>query len=131
LNLDFPSTILEFAGANIPKKYQGRSLLPIIQGETPADWRTDFFCEHRYHHEQLPKWRGVRGERYTYAHYYEEDYEFIFDLQRDPTQFQNLAKDPNHRAKLEQLRARAKELEAKYTRPEVVSYKETFEQNPQ
>jgi len=127
LNLDFPSTMLELAGAEIPEKYQGRSLLPIIHGEAPADWRTDFFCEHRYNHEQLPKWRGVRGERYTYAHYYEEDYEFLFDLQRDPTQFQNLAKDPNHRSKLERLRARAKEFEEKYTRPEVLSYKETFE----
>jgi arylsulfatase A-like enzyme len=127
LNLDLPSTMLELAGAEIPEKYQGRSLLPIINGETPADWRTDFFCEHRYNHENLPKWRGVRGERFTYAHYYEEDYEFLFDLKRDPTQFQNLAKDPNHRSKLEQLRARAKDLEEKYTRREVVSYKEDLQ----
>ncbi len=127
LNLDFPSTILELAGTEVPEKYQGRSLLPIIQGETPVDWRTDFFCEHRYNHEQLPKWRGVRGERFTYAHYYEEDYEFLFDLKRDPTQFQNLAKYPNHRSTLEQLRARAKEFEEKYTRPEVVSFKEVLQ----
>jgi arylsulfatase A-like enzyme len=127
LNLDLPSTIVELAGVEIPEKYQGRSLLPIIQGETPHDWRTDFFCEHRYNHEKLPKWRGVRGEHFTYAHYYEEDYEFLFDLNRDPTQFQNLAKDPNHRSKLEQLRARAKEFEEKYTRPEVVSYKKTLQ----
>ena len=124
LNLDLPSTMLELAGAEIPKKYQGRSLMPFMQGKTPHDWRTDFFCEHHYQHKKLPKWRGVRGERFTYAHYYEEDYEFLFDLKRDPTQYHNLADDPDHRSELVRMRTRATEFKEKYTRPEVSAFKE-------
>ena len=36
---------------------------------TVADWRTDFFCEHLMLHEDIPRWEGVRGERYAYARY--------------------------------------------------------------
>jgi arylsulfatase A-like enzyme len=43
LNLDLPATFLDWAGIEIPASYQGRSLLPNLAGETPGDWRTDFF----------------------------------------------------------------------------------------
>src|SRR5688500_6989297 len=58
LNLDVPATILDFAGVAVPTSYQGRSLRPLVEGETPADWRTDFFAEHLMDHPQLPKWEG-------------------------------------------------------------------------
>ena len=125
LNIDLPSTMLELAGVAIPEKYQGRSVVPIIRGKTPADWRSDFFCEHHYNHEALPKWRGVRGSRFTYACYYEQEpaYEFLFDLERDPTQFDNLADDPGCKGILESMRERCAEFEREYTRPEIVETK--------
>jgi arylsulfatase A-like enzyme len=39
LNLDFVPTFLDFAGVPIPPDMQGRSLRPIPEGKTPADWR--------------------------------------------------------------------------------------------
>ena len=38
LNVDAPATFLALAGVPIPEHYQGRSLLPILQGGTAADW---------------------------------------------------------------------------------------------
>ena len=35
------------AGVEIPKRMQGRSLLPLLHGE-PVRWRKDFFHEHLF-----------------------------------------------------------------------------------
>ena len=42
-NLDVAPTFLEMAGAPIPGKLQGSSLVPLIKGSTPANWRTTFY----------------------------------------------------------------------------------------
>ncbi|MEC7498594.1 MAG: sulfatase, partial [Planctomycetota bacterium] len=39
-NLDYAETFLDMAQAPIPADMQGRSLVPLLKGETPADWRT-------------------------------------------------------------------------------------------
>ena len=36
-NIDFASTFLEAAGQPVPGDIQGRSLVPILEGKTPAD----------------------------------------------------------------------------------------------
>jgi arylsulfatase A-like enzyme len=43
LNVDLAPTILDLAGLPIPAEMQGRSLLPIIENQTPPDWRDSFF----------------------------------------------------------------------------------------
>ena len=96
LNVDVPATILDLAGIERPKSYQGHSLRPLLEEQQPAKWRTDFFCEHLMHHpEGLPKWEGVRDQRWVYARYFEQTppYEFLHDLQTDPQQLKNLAED--------------------------------------
>jgi arylsulfatase A-like enzyme len=125
MNLDLPATILEFAGTGIPGKYQGRSLVPFLLGKTPSPWRTDMFNEHHMNHARIPKWRGVRGQRYTYARYYEQNpvYEFLHDLDSDPDQIKNLVNDPAHESVLKRMRARTDEYIKKYTRPEIVELK--------
>src|SRR3954462_6401560 len=37
-NLDFAETFLDAAGQTIPAEMQGRSLLPLLKGQTPSDW---------------------------------------------------------------------------------------------
>lgn len=125
LNTDLPAYMLELAGVEVPAKYQGRSLLPIVAGETPDDWRREFYCEHRMNHESIPRWRGVRGERFVYACYDGQNppYEFLHDLQNDPDQFTNLAGDASHQATLERMRGRCLQYANEYGRPEVAAYK--------
>lgn len=118
LNLDVAATILDCAGIPAPEHYQGRSLLPLLHGKTPESWRHDLFCEHLMNHPQLPKWEGVRGERYVYACYFGQvpEYEFLHDLEKDPDQLTNFAGDPGYRKILAEFRNRSSELKERYER---------------
>ena len=120
LNIDIPPTLLALAGVEIPSSYQGRSLVPLLQGASASEWRNDFFCEHLMNHEDIPKWEGVRGERYVYARYFEQEpvYEFLHDLASDPDQLVNLARDPERRTILERMRKRCDELKDGYEKAE-------------
>jgi len=107
LNIDLPATFLAWAGVAVPEAYQGTSLLPLLQGGDTPEWRDAFFCEHRMNHPQIPKWEGIRGSQHVYARYYEQEppYEFLHDLQADPTQRNNYVDDPAYAEVLEAMRA--------------------------
>jgi uncharacterized sulfatase len=120
LNIDLAPTILDYAGVPIPSSTQGRSLKPLVQqsprtGEQPAGpgWRTDFFCEHLFHlPNRIPKWEGIRDERWMYACYFEQQppYEFLHDLHADPQELVNLAATQPDHPQLQPMRRRMAEL---------------------
>jgi arylsulfatase A-like enzyme len=126
LNLDITSTILDVCGVDIPSKYQGRSLVPILNRSIPNRWREDVYCEHHAGNASIPKWYGVRGQRYTYANYYEYNTELLYDLETDPTQLTDLAQDPEYQAVLSKMRNRSQEYVTMYTRPEIEQYKKEW-----
>ncbi|MCY4599278.1 MAG: sulfatase-like hydrolase/transferase, partial [Acidobacteria bacterium] len=111
LSFDCPVTMLDLAGVPVPAQMRGRSLAPLMRGET-VDWREDFFYEHLYERETIPKSEGVRTERFKYVRYFERNplYEQLFDLEPDPNEVTNLADDPAYEATLRTLRARCDEL---------------------
>ena len=116
LNLDLPATFLDWAGADIPSKYQGASLKPVIENEsTPKGWRDDFFCEHS-NPKYAMSWQGVRGPRFKYARYTDQDppFEFLHDLDNDPDELTNLADDPEHAAQLKRLRQQTHTMAESY-----------------
>ena len=94
ISLDIPATILDLAGLLRSPKYQGVSLTPFMHGESPNDWRTDFYCEHHSGNAKLPRWFGVRDNRYTYANYYKDGVELLYDREVDPTELVNVAGRP-------------------------------------
>lgn len=118
LNLDFPSTFLDWAGAEIPARYQGRSLRPIVEGKTPDDWRTETFHEHFAVRHRIPAHEGIRDGRFKYARYFDHgNHEFLHDLIADPDELINLADDPAHAVTLEDMRARTDAAVAAYGGP--------------
>jgi arylsulfatase A-like enzyme len=108
LNVDIAPTLLALAGLEPSGPMQGKSLVPLLQGEVPPDWRTEFLAEHRFDIESIPKWEGVRGRRWVYARYYTQSppYEFLHDLRSDPDQLKNLADSRLHSANLKTMRER-------------------------
>ncbi len=111
LNVDLAPTLLDLAGVPLPDGYEGQSLVPLLDGESP-DWRTDFLYEHHFAHPRIPRSEGVRGPRWTYVRYYAQDpvFEELYDRWTDPLQARNLATDPEHAAVLARLRRRCDEL---------------------
>jgi arylsulfatase A-like enzyme len=116
VNVDFAPTIVEWADLPREKSHQGLSLAAWVRGEKPASWRTDFFCEHLFVHPELPMWEGVRDQRYVYARYFGQKpaYEYLHDLQEDPQEVRNLAREAGHEKLLERLRQRCDELRDAY-----------------
>ena len=116
LNIDLPATFLDLAGIEVPARYQGRSLVPLLRGENPQGWREEFFCEHLMSTPKIPKYEGVRGKRYVYARYFGQNppYEFLHDLDKDPDQLVNFVGDVQYESVLGRLRKRCDELRDTY-----------------
>ena len=107
LNLDIPATILDWAQVEIPSRYQGRSLQPIVSDEVPDGWREDSFHEHFAVRNRIPAFEGIRNHRFKYVRYIDNDnYEFLHDLQADPDELVNFVHDPRYADTLSALRER-------------------------
>ncbi len=115
-SLDVPATILDFATLPIPSKYQGATLTPLLVGMHPKDWRTDFYVEHHANPAQIATWFGVRDDRYTYANYYKNDAELLYDREKDPTELTNVAGDSAYAVVFDRLRQRSLDYKKQYTR---------------
>ncbi|MEI7776395.1 MAG: sulfatase/phosphatase domain-containing protein, partial [Verrucomicrobiota bacterium] len=106
LNIDYAPTFLAAAGEKIPADMQGRSLLPILGGEPPADWRTAMY--YRYYHDpghhNTRTHLGIRTATHKLIHYWKKDAWELFDLTTDPEEQHNLANDPAHAAKFTELK---------------------------
>ena len=107
--LDFPETFLEAAGVPVPGDMQGRSLVPILRGRTPGDWRTSFY----YHYYEFPgahsvrKHYGVVTDRYKLFHFYEPEtnYWTLIDRRQDPRELENVYDDQGYAKVREELAA--------------------------
>jgi len=105
--LDLPETFLQAAGLSIPSDMQGRSLVPLLRGNTPSDWRTSFYY-HYYEHpavHNVAKHYGIVTDRYKLFHFYEPgmNYWSLVDRLKDPREMTNLYDDPEYRQMVEQL----------------------------
>lgn len=113
LNLDIAPTFLELAGVRVPPSMQGQSMLPLLKGEEPTNWRRDWLYEYYEYPDatNVPKHRGVRTGRYKFIHYYEAPEEFeLYDLQEDPGELRNLHGEPRYASLARDLRRRLEEL---------------------
>ena len=95
---DYASTILDYAGVEIPSDIQGRSLVPVFAGETSRDWRSAFYYQHW---DINPDGElancGVRTKDFKliwYNHNY--DHYQLFDVNKDPMEVNDVYGDPDY-----------------------------------
>ena len=118
LNLDLPSTFLDWAGVPVPERYQGFSMRPLVTGAKPADWRTETFHEHFAVRNRIPAFEGIRNDRFKYVRYVDHgNYEFLHDLQADPDELVNLVGDSQYEKTLQAMRERTDKVVAAYGGP--------------
>jgi len=99
LSIDIAPTVLDVGGAEIGDHIQGRSLVPLLQGDA-TDWRDSILIEF-YTYENPRPWlmdmdyRAVRTDRFKLIHWIQHPGEQeLYDLQEDPYEMHNLIDDP-------------------------------------
>ncbi len=97
--MDVMPTILEFAGETVPAYVEGRSLLPILLGEQdPSHHRNAVRCEYFDAIDQPGESRATmyRNRKYKLCVYHGHGLGELYDLEKDPDEFDNLWDDPDH-----------------------------------
>ena len=109
LNVDVAPTFLELAGVDVPDEVQGRSFVPLLAGETPADWQQSMYYRYWMHRDgahDVPAHYGVRTKTHKLIGYYNDplgqegargpadppEWE-LYDLVADPAELHNVIGD--------------------------------------
>ena len=106
MNIDFAPTLLEAAGASVPKDMQGRSFLASLDGRKLKDWRTSMY--YRYYHypgdHQVQPHYGVRTDRYKLIYYNKLAEWELYDLEKDPRELRNVYTDKSYAGTVKKLK---------------------------
>ncbi|MBL9124514.1 MAG: sulfatase [Planctomycetaceae bacterium] len=121
-NVDFAQTFLAAAGLEAPGGMQGRSLVPVLQGQTPADWRKSFY----YHYYEFPvphhvrPHYGVVTNRHKLVHFYGPDVDYweLFDLESDSRELKSVYGDPAYAEVQRELEAELRRLRSELKVPD-------------
>ncbi|MGN6546070.1 MAG: sulfatase family protein [Aureliella sp.] len=119
-NIDLAPTFLDLAGLPIPDSMQGRSLVPLLRGEQPVDWRKSLY--YRYYHDpghhNTAAHLGVRTPTHKLIYYWKKNAYEMFDLTKDPNEQHNLlyaeANEPEVAKKFAELKAEIARLQKEY-----------------
>ncbi|MBA4105503.1 MAG: sulfatase [Pirellula sp.] len=126
-NVDFAQTFLEMAGVAAPDDMQGRSLVTLLKGENPEDWRKSFY--YQYYEgppaeHSVAEHYGVTDGRYKLIHYHKLNQWELFDLATDPDEMQSVYGQPDyagHRQRLtDELKRLRSELDVTSNAPPVL-----------
>lgn len=117
-NIDYAPTFLEIAGAPIPKDIQGESLLPLLQGKHPKNWRKSLY----YHFYEYPaehsvkRHYGVRtADGWKLIHFYNDiDAWELYNLNEDPNELNNLYGQPGTEKMTRRLMKELEKLQKQY-----------------
>jgi arylsulfatase A-like enzyme len=112
--VDVVPTVLDALNIALPShRLEGRSLLPLLHGQTQNDWRNFTYSEldYSYRAARLSLGKNVhecrafslRNARWRYVYWVGEP-EQLFDLQADPNEFQDLGRDASTSAVRSELR---------------------------
>jgi len=119
-SIDLAPTILGWLGQAPPPAFDGRSLVPFLDGVEPEDWRDHVFFEYDLGHPVKPtryqrrlglgleqaNFAALRERRFKYVHFNGGLPPMLFDLAEDPAELRNLAEEPAHAPELLRLARR-------------------------
>ena len=98
VNIDFAPTLLSAGGVTVPGEIQGKSFLPLLDGEK-HQWREAVYYhyyEYPDEHRVMPHF-GIRTKRYKLIRFYgDDDFWELYDLRNDPGEMRNLYGDTGY-----------------------------------
>ena len=116
-NVDFAPTIADLAGLDIPEDMQGESILPLLEGRTPDDWRQAVYYRYWQHllHRDVTAHYGIRTKTHKLIYFYGQplgmtDYPAVepcwelYDLVNDPAEMHSIYHDPARQALVRELK---------------------------
>ena len=126
LNADIAPTLLEAAGGAPTPRMQGRSLLPLLTGDRPGDWRTSLYYRYWMHLDpshRVEAHAGVRTHDRKLVYYYGDgcdqpgssdetlppEWE-LFDLDTDPYELRSVHDEPAYADDATRLRDELRRL---------------------
>jgi arylsulfatase A-like enzyme len=123
-NVDFAETFLEAASQPVPADMQGRSLVPLLRGDTPADWRKSFYYQYYEFpqpHRVQPHY-GVVTDRYKLVRFYGAagNTTELYDRLKDPLELRDVLGQPGYEAVAGELEAELGRLRRELKVPEEV-----------
>ena len=119
-NLDYAPTFLDAAGVPVPDDMQGVSLVPLLRGQKPANWRKSVY----YHYYEFPgahsvrRHYGVRTNDHKLMYFYNLKEWELYDLKKDPHELANVHADPAYAKIAAELKAELARLRKLYKVPE-------------
>ena len=116
-NIDYAPTFLEVAGLKVPSEIQGRSLVPLMQGES-VDWRSSlYYSYYELGEHAVPQHFGVRTARHKLIHFPISQEWNLFDLKLDPSEMRSVHDDPQYASTLSELKKEFQRLRNQYEAP--------------
>jgi arylsulfatase A-like enzyme len=119
-NLDYAQTALDICGVKASKDMQGLSIVPLLRGKKPDDWRKSLY----YHYYEFPgahsvrRHYGVRTETHKLIYFYNLDAWELYDLEEDPNELNNVYGKPKFAALEKELKTELTRLREQYKVPE-------------
>lgn len=118
LNIDIPSTILDFAGVKAPNSWHGRSLKPFVNTNDFSLQRDTILIEHLWDKKEISPSEGVRTNDWKYFRYVDDkSIEELYNLKEDPQEINNLINDDGSQKVLANLKNKLTELIERYKDP--------------
>ena len=117
-NIDYAPTFLALAGAPIPDDIQGKSLLPLLKGQHPKNWRKSLY----YHYYEYPAEHSVKrhygvstADGWKLIHFYNDINEWeLYNLNTDPEELHNLYGKKGYEAVTKRLMKELVKLQKQY-----------------
>jgi len=110
-NIDYAPTFLEAAGIEIPQQVQGKSLVPLLKGKPPKEWRKSIL--YTYYGEKthaVAAHRGVRNKRYKLIEFYTKGEWEFYDLRKDPLEMNSEYGNPKYEKIINNMKQELKKL---------------------
>ena len=110
LSIDLAPTVLDLARVERSEKpkMNGRSLVPLLRGNSPSNWRRSFYLEYNtdtvFPRVYRMGYRAIRTERWKLIRYLDlEGMDELYDLRADPYELENRIEEPAAAETLERL----------------------------